>query len=498
MDPWGTPIKRASKVRNQPVFLPIAIARGLRSLAAADLGRKGIRLLGPAAGFGFFFCALARFGDALCDLTLGSHDGTAYIMRPRMLRHSMSAGQAARKAALEILSDVLRKRRPLDQALAHAEGLEARDAGFARAIAAETLRRFGQLDALIRAFVPKPPAPHKAGPTPEILLAGACELLFLGVAPHAAVDGANRLAQADNKAVHFKPLINAVLRRVSREGAGVVAAQDAERLNTPDWLWSRWTGAYGEDTARAVAAAHLRQAPLTLVRKSAPRFDAVERVATLPDFSGGEVWVQDAAATLPAHLLGAVKGQRVLDLCAAPGGKTAQLAAMGALVTAVERDGQRLARLKENLDRLQLSATLMNEDVRDLGLEPAPLVLLDAPCTATGTIRRHPELPWIKGASDVTLCASAAQELIDCAAGLVAPGGLLVYAVCSLEPEEGSEQVEDFLRRNDAFARERLAPEEVFGRGEFLDANGDLRTLPCHLPEVGGMDGFYAARLRRL
>jgi 16S rRNA (cytosine967-C5)-methyltransferase len=404
---------------------------------------------------------------------------------------------AARKAALDILSDVLRRRRPLDAALEHACGLEPRDAGFARAIASETLRRFGQLDALIRAFVARLPPPHKAGPALDIMLMGACELVFLDVAPHAAVDGANRLAQADRKAVHFKPLINAVLRRIAREGKAVVASQDEARLNVPDWLWARWLGAYGEDTARAIALAHLQQAPLDIVRKDAPRFDAVERLSgervdTLPGFAEGEFWVQDKAATLPAHLLGEVKGARVLDLCAAPGGKTAQLAAMGAEVTAVERDGTRMARLRENLERLRLSATLLNEDVRDVTVEPAPFVLLDAPCTATGTIRRHPELPWIKSASDVTQVAGASAELLDHAATLTAPGGVLVFAVCSLEPEEGGEQVAAFLDAHPEFAREALTPADVFGHAGLIDANGDLRTLPCH-----GMDGFYAARLRR-
>jgi len=409
----------------------------------------------------------------------------------------VTAGLNARKAALAILSDVLRKRRPLDAAPEHASHLEPRDAGFARAIAGETLRRFGQLDALIRGFVAKPPPPHKAGPTIEILLMGACELLFLSVAPHAAVDGANRLAQSDDKAVHFKPLINAVLRRVAREGAGVIATQDAARLDTPDWLWSRWVAAYGEETARGIAHAHLAQAPLTLVDKAAPRFDAVRRVEALPDFSTGELWVQDAAATLPAHLLGDVKGARVVDLCAAPGGKTAQLAAMGAQVTAVERDEARMARLRENMARLELDAALINEDVRDARIEPAPFVLLDAPCTATGTIRRHPELPWIKSASDVTLVAGASAELLDCASAMTAPGGLLVFAVCSLEPEEGPEQIASFLDAHREFERVPLKPEDVFGHAEFIDASGDLRTLPCHMAEVGGMDGFYAARLRR-
>ncbi len=408
---------------------------------------------------------------------------------------------SAREAALKLVSDVLRKRRPLD----HAVGLDARDAGFAFALASETLRRFGQLDALLRAFTSKLPPPHKAGPAVEIMLLGACELLFLKTAPHAAVDGANKLAQSDNKAVHFKPLINAVLRRVSREGEVAIASQDATRLNTPDWLWTRWLAAYGEARARDIALAHLRQAPLDLVWKTQPNppvFGNVQRiepqrVETLPGFVEGEFWVQDAAATLPAHLLGDVRGRRVVDLCAAPGGKTAQLAARGALVTAVEREPARMARLRENLARLKLDATLVEADMRDVDLEPAPFVLLDAPCTATGTIRRHPELPWIKSASDVTLVAGASAELLDRAAELTAPGGLLVFAVCSLEPEEGPEQVAQFLDVHLEFAREPLAAADVFGHAEFIDASGDLRTLPCHLAEQGGMDGFYAARLRR-
>ena len=422
------------------------------------------------------------------------------------------SGLPAREAAQKVLSEVLRKRRPLDAALAATASLEARYAGFARVIASETLRRLGQLDALIRTYVPKPPARNRAGSTPEILLAGACELVFLDVAAHAAVDAANRLAQADDKAIHFKSLINAVLRRVAREGREVVAAQDAARLNTPDWLWQRWLETYGEETTRAIASAHLGVPPLDIVAKREPpdvpsashlfgqvwRLDEPVRVDTLRGYIEGDWWVQDAAATLPAHLLGDVRGKSAIDLCAAPGGKTAQLAAAGALVTGVERDGMRMERLKENLQRLRLDADLIAEDARDFHpKEPAPFVLLDAPCSATGTIRRHPELPWIKDASDVTLCAQAAGDLLDAAADMTAKDGLLVFAVCSLEREEGPEQVDEFLLRRPEFSRQAIAPQEIFGLGELIDANGDLRTLPCHLAERGGMDGFYAARLRR-
>ncbi|MBV9044403.1 MAG: RsmB/NOP family class I SAM-dependent RNA methyltransferase, partial [Alphaproteobacteria bacterium] len=337
-------------------------------------------------------------------------------------------------------------------------------------------------------------------------------LLFLDVPAHAAVDAANRLAQADNKARHFKPLINAVLRRVSREGKERAAAQDAAILNTPDWLWLRWSDVYGEKTTRAIAEAHLAPPPVDIVLKHAdaiaptgePLFGNVLRLSDpgrideLPGFTSGDWWVQDAAATLPAILLGDVRGKTVIDLCAAPGGKTMQLAAAGAKVIAVEREPERLTRMRENLARTRLDATLIESDVRDFRPDAlAPFVLLDTPCTATGTIRRHPELPWIKSASDVTLCETAASELIDAAAAMVAPGGTLVFAVCSLEAEEGPLQAEAFLARNDQFKRTPVTADDVFGMAELIGENGDLRTLPCHLSGKGGMDGFYAARFKR-
>jgi len=423
----------------------------------------------------------------------------------------MSAGYPARRAALSVLSEVLRKRRPLDAALEATGGLEPRDAGFARAIAIESIRRFGQLDALIRQFVPKAPARNRAGPVPEILLMGACELVFLDVAPHATVDGANRLAAADECAVHFKPLINAVLRRVAREGKDAIAGQDAEKLNTPDWLWQRWSETYGEDITRAAAAAHMRVPPLDVVAKGAIDIPGAEhlfgpvwrlrkhaRVDALPGYADGAFWVQDAAATLPALLLGEVRGQTVIELCAAPGGKTAQLAAAAAHVIAVERDAGRMEQLVENLKRLRLVADCVVDDARDWRpREPAPFVLLDAPCTATGTIRRHPELGWIKNAADVTQVSQTAGEILEAAAEMTKTGGTLVFAVCSLEREEGPEQVGTFLARHLEFSRAAVLPAELFGHGEWIDAAGDLRTLPCHLAERGGMDGFYVARLRR-
>jgi 16S rRNA (cytosine967-C5)-methyltransferase len=430
---------------------------------------------------------------------------------------SAPAGLNARKAALGILSDVLRKKRALDAAAAdalRAARLDPRDAGFARTIAATTLRHFGQLETLIRVFVPKSPLPHKAGPTMEILLAGACELLFLNVAPHAAVDAANRLAQDDNKAVHFKALINAVLRRVAREGAHLAADQDAAALNTPDWLWPRWVSHYGEETARAIAAGHLVIPPLDLTLKAPDdpytdiegakplatgrlRLNHAGRIEDIAGFAQGRWWVQDFAASLPVRLLGDVAGNPVIDLCAAPGGKTAQLASQGALVTALDISADRLQLVRENLERLKLKAELVVGDVRDWHPRaPAPFVFLDAPCTATGTIRRHPDLPWSKGAADLNACEALQSELLDAAAAMIADGGTLVYAVCSLEPEEGEDQIASFLRRRTDFARVPIAPEEVFDAA-FISKDGDLKTLPSFWADKGGMDGFYAARLKR-
>jgi 16S rRNA (cytosine967-C5)-methyltransferase len=423
----------------------------------------------------------------------------------------VAPGLPARRAALAILSGVLQKRRPLDAGLDQLGGLPTRDAGFARALASESLRHMGALDAVLRKFIAKPLAPHKAGAASEILLLGACELLVLKVAAHAAVDAANELAAKDAKAVHFKPLINAVLRKVAKEGDAVLSGLDRERLSTPDWLWTRWTAQYDAGTARLIARAHQHAAPVDIVLKSPDAvfpaseklFGAVRRLTDpgrideLEGFSQGAWWVQDAAAALPVLLLGDVGGKSVIDLCAAPGGKTMQLAASGAKVTAVEIDAARAGRIRENLDRTGLTAEIVQSDARDFH-GTAPLVLIDAPCTATGTIRRHPDLPWIKGAADVTVSAAAAYEILESGAAMVEPGGTLVFAVCSLEREEAEEQIAAFLSAHPEFARAPVTAQELFGHSEWITPDDDLRTLPCHFSDKGGMDGFYAARLRRV
>jgi len=424
----------------------------------------------------------------------------------------------ARGVALDLLGSVLGRRQPLDEAIAAHRGiaaLDVRDRAFARNLVATTLRRLGQIDALI-AHALTAELPAEARPTRDILRLGAAQLAFLGTPAHAAVDTSVTLAEARGQR-RMKALVNAVLRRLAREAPALVAAQDAARLNTPDWLWRSWAEAYGEAGARAIAVAHLEEAPLDLsVRDAADaerwrvqlggvalptgsiRCDGGGAVPDLPGFAEGAWWVQDAAAALPARLLGDIAGRAVLDLCAAPGGKTAQLAAMGARVTAIDRSPARLGRLKFNLARLSLSAETIAADAATWRPpELGPFVVLDAPCSATGTIRRHPDVPHLKSPADVARLAQTQARLLDAAAEMLAPGGILVYGVCSLEPEEGPRQIETLLARNANLVRQPVRAEEIGSLGECLTPDGDLRTLPFHLAAQGGMDGFYAARLAR-
>ncbi|HMA13796.1 MAG: RsmB/NOP family class I SAM-dependent RNA methyltransferase [Bacteroidota bacterium] len=423
----------------------------------------------------------------------------------------------ARRTALALLRAVLDDGRPLDEALAgnpHLAKLAPRDRAFARLLLTTTLRRLGQIDDALDRCLDRP-IKAKDAVLRHILRLGAAQLLFLETPPHAAVSTALDLARGPRLAGQ-RGLLNAVLRRLAREGSEVVAAQDAARLNTPNWLWRSWCAAYGEDSARAVAAAHLVEPPLDLSCKQNPAAWAERLGATLlpggtlrlpagqgditrlPGYAEGAWWVQDAAAALPARLFGDVTGQTVIDLCAAPGGKTAQLAAAGAAVIAVERSAERLKRLRENLERLGLGAATVEADAaRWQPPEFADAVLLDAPCSATGTLRRHPDIAQLKDSAVVGTLTAAQDKLLAHAVGMVKPGGLLVYAVCSLQPEEGPQRIHALLASDDRVERLPLSADELPGLAEAITPEGDLRTLPCHLAAGGGMDGFYACRLRR-
>ncbi|CAA7626515.1 tRNA and rRNA cytosine-C5-methylase [Candidatus Terasakiella magnetica] len=423
-----------------------------------------------------------------------------------------------RHIILDLLAGVLDRHQLLDDVLddPRLHGLEERDRGFVRLVTTTTLRRLGQIDALIDACVDKP-LRAGAAVAQQVLRAGICQLLFLDVAPHAAISTSVDLVKGTSQA-GFAKLINAVLRRLDRDGRAMVAAQDESLLNTPEWLWRSWVEAYGEETAHAIGTAHLTEAPVDLSVAADPEGWAAKlgaeilptgtlrlagggSITALAGFDEGAWWVQDAAAALPARLLGDVQGKRVADLCAAPGGKALQLAAAGAEVTALDRSAKRLVRLSDNLKRLGLSATVVTADA-GTWVPPQPLdaVLLDAPCSATGTLRRHPDVARHKNPAEIVKLAGVQARLLAAAAAaaMLKPGGVLVYCVCSLEPQEGPEQVERLLAAGAPLRRIPIRADEVGGLAELITPEGDLRTLPCHLADKGGMDAFFASRLEKV
>jgi len=432
------------------------------------------------------------------------------------------AGFAARQVAVALLSAVLDQRQPLDRLIEAADAgsafnrLPDRDRRLARAIVATALRHRGEIDAALDKLIAR--RPRRAGALFRFLEIAAAQILFMEVADHAAVATAMDQIARDRDGRHFKGLANAVLRRLARERETVLEGTDPARLDTPDWLWTRWTKTYGEETTRRIAEAHRVEPSLDLSVKRDPA-DWAERlggivlatgtvrlvpsgpISALPGYAEGEWWVQDAAAALPARLLGDVSGKRIADLCAAPGGKTAQLAAGGAEVTAVDLSAERLKRLAQNLARLNLPATVVEADI--LTWEPPDAfdaILLDAPCSATGTIRRHPDAAWLKRPEDVATLATLQTRMIDRAVAWLKPGGTLVYCTCSLEKEEGEDQL---VRAIDRHRLQLLpaAPAEVGGVAALVAPGGAVRTLPCHLPgptpRLSGLDGFFIARLRK-
>lgn len=433
------------------------------------------------------------------------------------------AGWAARDTAARILQKIRVKHQPLDEALSLLDSADAphaaNDRAFTRAIVSTVLRRKGQIDDALARFV-SAPLPDSRGTLDDILLVAGAQLLFMDTPAHAVINIAVDQARRDRGARRFAALVNAVLRRVAAASSEIVADQDAARLNTPDWLWDRWAANYGEDAAHAIAAQHMLEPPLDLSVKSDPNGWALRlggvalptgsvrlagrgRIEALDGYDEGEWWVQDAAAALPARVLGNITGQRVADLCAAPGGKTAQLALAGAKVTAVDQSPKRLKRLRENLSRLGLEAEAVAADATAWQPdEPFDAVLLDAPCTATGTIRRHPDIAHLKRPADLEKLSALQTRLLDNAVTLLRPGGCLVYCTCSLEPEEGINQIEHLPEKHPAIRLEPIDTTRLGAPDAWLRPPGVIRTLPHQMPAdepaLSGIDGFFIAKLQKI
>ena len=422
-------------------------------------------------------------------------------------------GLAARAEAVQLLDLVLHRGQNLDESFAVSAatgvlaGLAPADRNLCHAIVATALRRHGEIEAEIGRHLTKR-LPRSSGRARHILLIAAAQLMFMRVASHAAVDTAVRLARFDLKARHFAGLINAVCRKIAAGAAACPRLPPDPFLNSPPWLAGRWRSNYGDAEAAAIALAHADEPPLDITVRSEPHIWAAKlagrifhdctvrlddkgvQVSALPGYADGQWWVQDAASAMPARLLGDVRGARVLDLCAAPGGKTLQLAAAGAEVTAVDRSPARVRRLEQNLARLQLVATAVVSDV--LEYTPAGLfdaVLLDAPCSGTGTIRRHPDLPFHRTCGEIAQLSSVQRRLLHRASSFVKPGGRLVFSTCSLEPEEGEEHLQHLP---DSMVLMPIEAGEDGLKSEWVDARGCLRTRPSQ-----GLDGFFAMRLQR-
>ena len=434
-------------------------------------------------------------------------------------------GMEARQAATRLLSAVIDPRTPLD-ALTDGEhghpqylALDGRDRALVRAILVSALRFRRTIEAIITSQLERP-LPGNARSLSALLHVAAAQILFLDVPDSAAVNLAVAQAKADPRSARFAALVNAVLRNIGRKKASLLPKTLEKTADAPDWMIERLEAAYGKDTTRQILEVHRTESPVDFSVKSQPESwaeklggrvlpngsvrvgDLSVSVPELPGFPDGEWWVQDAAASLPPRLLGNVAGLEVADLCAAPGGKTAALAAAGAKVTAVDQSGNRLKRLKSNLARLGLSAEVVEADI--LKWQPEQkfdAILLDAPCSSTGTVRRHPDVLWTKTPEDITKLASLQRRLLERCFELVKPGGVVVFSNCSLDREEGEDLVRTLLQDRPDIQLDKIQPEELPGAQHFIAEEGWLRTIPTaddgQSQRLAGVDGFFAARFRQ-
>lgn len=426
----------------------------------------------------------------------------------------------ARICALDLLKQVLVQKQPLDQVMDRHDdfrALEARDRTFARMLVSTVLRYKGVMDVLLNRLQDEP-RDIRPEALKLILYLGVAQILYMNVADHAAIDTSNRLAEAENMPKK-KAFVNALLRRLQREQQDLIGKIDTVQAAVPEWLLGTWVQDYGLKVAADMTQALLAEAPLDITVKSvdeinywAGEFGAstlstgslrlLENpgVQSMSGFDDGSWWVQDASAALPVKLIPETKEKRIVDLCAAPGGKTAQLAASGARVIALDRSAKRLERLTQNMQRLGFEEAI-DVVVSDGAVwqpeELVDVVLLDAPCSATGTIRRHPEVMHLKSLQDVEQLMSLQMRLLDNSAKMLKQGGVLIYCTCSLQKDEGERQIDLFLENNKDFVRDPVSPKEIGGLSDAITPQGDVRILPYFMAAQGGMDGFFISRLKK-
>ncbi len=434
-----------------------------------------------------------------------------------MKANVMNQYKDSRELAFLIIKRVLDEGITLEQAIdTFSNDMAPVDRGFIRNLVATTIRRLGQLDRIIDHSTQKKLGNTQMA-TRHVLRLGICQLLFANVPSHAAVNTSVNIVErhVTKKLQYLKKMVNAVLRKIDRDRDSLLKKFGNSRLNIPKWILERWDTRYGPNEVKEIISQILVEAPLDIAIKpdqdikywarqmqasllpmGGLRLEKAGNIKELPAFQKGIWWVQDIAAQLPVHLLSASKGDEVLDLCAAPGGKALQSAAKGSNVTAVDISLKRLERLKENMKRLSLDVKVIHSDV--LTYEPKSrwdYILLDAPCTSTGTIRRHPEILRSPRQAMIEEMSRIQRDMLDKAAELLNPGGTLVYCVCSMESEEGPDQIKALLKRHGTLKRKEIKAKELPGLERAILNTGDVQTLPHYYK--GGMDGFFISRLTK-
>lgn len=432
-------------------------------------------------------------------------------------KNTKEPGMAAREQAHSILHQVMGRKRKFDDVLKSHKGfrnLSERDRTFVFNLVATTLRHLGQIDAIISERLERS-LPNSAAAARNALRLGICQLLFLSTHTHAAVNTSVELASRSGPK-KFKGVVNGILRHIVREGAETIKERQSVRQNVPKWMWNSWEKTFGATIAEQIAATHLTKPPLDLTVPKDPdewadrlggkriglttvRLMGHGQIELIEGYKEGQWWVQDAAAALPAQILTrAITAGSICDLCAAPGGKTSQLLSAGHEVTAVDNSADRLNVLDANMVRLNLKPIIIKADILSWNPEKVfDAVLLDPPCTATGTIRRHPDIPHLKSLSDVNKQVALQRKFLDRAIRLTAPGGIIVYSVCSIEKAEGIDQVTATLSRYPFLEIDPISTAEIDSFADCRLSGGFVQTTPAHLAEIGGVDGFFIARLRK-
>ncbi len=428
-----------------------------------------------------------------------------------------SDGLDSRLIVFNVLNDVFRRDKTLDEAFEskkHFNKLSKRDRAFTKLLVLTILRRKGEIDAIIRKYIDRPMEEITPKAIVDVLRLGTAQLIFLEMSPHAAVDTCVEITKKCNMGKQ-SGFVNAVLRKISREKYSKPNNQDAGKINTPPWLWNRFVADYGVETTSKIVEANMVEGNIDINVKSdvadwAEKLDAnilpnqtlrlkkSTQVTTLEGFDDGDWWVQAFTSSLPVQLLGDIKGKDVIDLCAAPGGKTMQLINAGAKVSVLDKSEKRLLRLEENLDRVKMK--LESKHIADASSWKSPIkadiVLLDAPCSATGTVRHHPDVIYLRNLNSLDKLVRLQELLIDNAIKMLKPNGILLYCTCSLQKTEGEEQIKKALIRNQNISRVKFAEKEVFGIPELINKDGDIRALPYMMMDKGGMDGFFIAKLQ--